>query len=102
MYFDMDTDHLLALAKVHHRAILQQAELDALWRRGVVRQKAPGSGLRRFPGFLQLLRQCWRACSLRCGTLPQRRLSVARVLANQGRARESTASRGVRACRAVE
>jgi hypothetical protein len=39
MFSEMDTDTFLALAKAHQRALLQQAEMDALWRREVRRKQ---------------------------------------------------------------
>ena len=102
MDFDLDTDHLLAVAKGHHRAIRRQAELDVLARRAVLRRRVQAPAHRRTPGLVPGLRQCWRALGRILGVLPQRRVLVARVLANEELARGSNTSKGMRACRAVE
>ena len=39
MFSEMDTDTFLALVNVRQRELQQQAKMDTLWRRGVLRQQ---------------------------------------------------------------
>ena len=102
MFSDMDTEAFLAFAKAHQRAILQQAAMDALGRSGVVRRRGQMLTRQRYSRWLHVMRQCARACTLRCSTLQQARVLVAQAWTNEELSWESTTSRGVRACRAVE
>jgi hypothetical protein len=94
MFSDMDTDTFLALAKAHQRALQQQAEIDALWRREVLRQQGQTHGPRRRLALLHSLRHCLRAVSLGFHTLWQRRVFVSKTWASEGFSQASRIIRG--------
>jgi hypothetical protein len=79
MFSELDTDAFLALVKTHQREIQQQAEIDALWRRGVLRQQDKTHAPRWRPALWHIIRHCRRAVSLGFQTLWQRRVFVSRT-----------------------
>jgi hypothetical protein len=94
MFSEMDTDAFLALAKAHQRALQQQAEMDALWRREVRRKQGQTHVPRRRLALLPSLRRCLRAVSLGCYTLWQRRVLVSKTWASEGFSQASRTIRG--------
>jgi len=81
MFSEMDTEVFLAFVKAHQRALQQQAEIDALWRRGVLR-KHETYAPRRCHALLHSLRHCLRAVSLGFHTLWQRWVFVSKTWAS--------------------
>ena len=93
MFSEMDTEVFLAFVKAHQRALQQQAEIDALWRRGVLR-KHETHAPRRCHELLHSLRQCLRAVSLGFHTLWQRWVCVSKTWASEGFSQASRTIRG--------
>jgi hypothetical protein len=94
MFSEMDTDTFLALAKAHQRALQQQAEIDALWRREVLGQQGQTHEPRRRLALLRSLRHCLHAVSLGFHTLWQRRVFVSKTWASEGFSQASRIIRG--------
>ena len=94
MFSEMDTDAFLALAKAHQRALQQQAEMDALWRREVRRKQDQTHVPRRRLALLPSLRHGLRAVSLGFYTLWQRRVLVSKTWASEGFSQASRTIRG--------
>ncbi len=94
MYSEMDTYTFLAYAKAQHRALLQQAEMDALRRRAVLLKQGKAPRARRRPALLRILRHCQRAVRLRGHTLWQRWVFVARTWAGGNPSQAPRTSRG--------
>src|SRR5882672_11134661 len=82
MFSEMDTDTFLAFAKAHQRDLQRQAELDALWRQGMLRKQGKTHVPRQRHTLLHILRHCRRAVSLGFHTLWQRRVVVSRTWAS--------------------
>jgi hypothetical protein len=94
MFFEMDTATFLALAKTHQRALQQQAERDALWRREVRRKQGQTHLPRRRLALLPSLKRCLRAVILGCYTLWQRRVLVSKTWTSEGFSQASRTIRG--------
>ena len=94
MFSEMDTDAFLAFVKEHQRVLQQQAELDALWRRGVLRKQGTTHTPRWLHALGHLLRQCQRAVSLGYHTLWPRRVVVSRTCAGGDFSQVSRTIRG--------
>ena len=94
MFSELDTDAFLAYAKAHHRDLVQQAEMDALRRRAVLPKQDKAPRPRHRPALLRGLRHCWRAVRLRCYTLWQRWVLVARTWASGHPSQAPRTSRG--------
>ena len=94
MFSEMDTEVFLALVKAHQRALQQQAEIDALWRRGVLRKQGKTHVPRRRLALLHSLRHCLRAMSLGFHTLWQRWVRVSKTWASEGFSQVSRTIRG--------
>jgi len=94
MFSELDTDAFLAYAKAHHRALLQQAEMDALRRRAVLQKQGKAPKSRRRPALLRILRHCQRAVHMRGHTLWQRWVFVARTWARGNPSQAPRTSRG--------
>ena len=94
MFSEMDTDTFLALVKAHQRELQQQAEMDALWRRGVLRQQGKTHAPRWHHAPLHIIRHCRRAVSLGFQTLWQRRVLVSRTWASEDFSQASRTIRG--------
>ena len=93
MFSELDTDAFLAYAKAHHRDLVQQAEMDALRRRASSRSRT------RHPGPDTARRCCVAsgiagALRLRCYTLWQRWVLVARTWASGHPSQAPRTSRG--------
>jgi hypothetical protein len=82
MFSELDTDAFLAFVKEHQRVLQQQAELDALWRRSVLRKRGKTHAPRWRHALGPILRQCQRAVSLGYHTLWPRRVVVSRTWAS--------------------
>ena len=94
MFSEMDTDAFLAFVKAHQRALQQQAEMDALWRRGVLRKQGKTHAPRWCYALLYILRHCRRAVSLGFHTFWQRRVVVSRTWASGDFSQASRTIRG--------
>jgi hypothetical protein len=94
MFAEMDTYAFLAFTKAHQRDLQQQAEIDALWSRGVLRQQGKTHASRRRHTLLHILRHCRRAMSLGFQTLWQRRILVPRTWASGDFSQASRTIRG--------
>ena len=94
MFSEMDTEVFLALVKAHQRALQQQAEIDALWRRGVLRKQGKTHAPHWRHALLYILRHCRQAVSLGCHTLWQRRVVVSRTWASGNFSQASRTIRG--------
>jgi hypothetical protein len=94
MFSEMDTEAFLAFVKAHQRALQQQAEIDALWRRGVLRKQGKTHAPRRRLALLHSLRHCLRAVSPGFHTLWQRRVFVSKTWASEGFSQASRTIRG--------
>jgi hypothetical protein len=94
MFSEMDTDTFLALAKTHQRELQQQAELDALRRRAVLRKQGKTHVPPRRLALLHLLRHGLRAVSLGFHTLWQKRIVVSRTWASGVLSQASRTIRG--------
>ena len=94
MFSEMDTDAFLAFVKAHQRALQQQAEMDALWRRGVLRQQGTTHAPRWRYALLHILRHCRRAVSLGFHAFWQRRVVVSRTWASGDFSQASRTIRG--------
>ena len=94
MFSEMDTDAFLAYAKAHHRNLVQQAERDALRRRAVLRKQGKAPRLQRRLALRRSLRHCWYAVRVRCHTLWQRWLFIARTWAGGHPSQAPRTSRG--------
>jgi hypothetical protein len=94
MFSEMDTDAFLTVVKEHQRALQQQAEIDALWRRGVLRKQGKTHAPQWRHTLLHLLRHCRRAVSLGFHTPWQRRVVVSRTWASGGFSQGSRTIRG--------
>ena len=80
MFSEIDTETFLTFVKEHQRALQQQAEMDALWRRGVLRKQGQTHAPQWRHVLLHMIRHCRRAVSLGFQTLWQRRVLVSRTL----------------------
>jgi hypothetical protein len=94
MFSEMDTDTFLALIKAHQRELHQQAEMDALWRKGVRRNQGKTHAPRWRHTLLHIIRHCRRAVSLGFQTLWQRRVLVSRTWASGEFSQASRTIRG--------
>jgi hypothetical protein len=94
MFSEMDTDAFLAFVKAHQRVLQQQAEIDALWRRGVLRKQGKTHAPRWRHALLHILRHCRRAVSLGFHTFWQRRVVVSRTWASGDFSQASRTIRG--------
>jgi len=94
MFSEMDTDAFLAFVKAHQRVLQQQAEIDALWRRGVLRKQGKTHAPRWRHALLHILRHGRRAVSLSWHTFWQRRVVVSRTWASGGFSQASRTIRG--------
>jgi hypothetical protein len=94
MFSEMDTDAFLAFVKAHQRVLQQQAEIDARWRRGVLRKQGKTRAPRWRHALLHILRHCRRAVSLGFHTFWQRRVVVSRTWASGGFSQASRTIRG--------
>jgi hypothetical protein len=79
MFSEMDIDALLAFVKAHQRDLQQQAEMDALWRRGILRKQGNTHAPRWRYALLHILRHGRRAVSLGFHTFWQMRVVVSRT-----------------------
>jgi len=94
MFSELDTDAFLAYAKAHHRDLVQQAARDALRRCAVRKKQGKASGSRHRPALLRSLRYGQRAVRMRCHTLWQRWVGVARTWASGHASHTPRTSRG--------
>ena len=94
MFSEMDTDTFLALVKAHQRELQQQAERDALWRRGMLRKQGKTHAPQWRQALWHLLRHCRRAASMGFYTCRQRRLVVSRTWASGDFSQASRTIRG--------
>ena len=94
MFSEMDTDAFLAYAKAYHRDLVQQAETDALRRRAVLQKQSKAPRLQRHLALLRSIRHCWCAARLRCQTIWQRWVFVARTWASGHPSQAPRTSRG--------
>jgi len=94
MFSEMDTDAFLAFVKEHQRVLQQQAAIDALWRRGVLRKQGRTHAPRWRHALLHILRHCRRVVSLGFQTLWQRRVVVSRTWASGNLSQASRTIRG--------
>jgi hypothetical protein len=94
MFSELDTDAFFAYAKAHHRDLVQQAEMDALRRHATIQKpdKAPRP-LHRL-ALLRSIRHYRRAARLRCYTLWQMWVLVARTWASGHSSQTPRTSRG--------
>ena|GEM_PF-2245177 len=94
MFSEMDTDTFLALVNAHQRELQQQAEMDALWRRGGLRQQGKTHAPRWRQALLHIFRHCRRAVSLGFHTFWQRRVVVSKTWASGDFSQASRTIRG--------
>ena len=94
MFSELDTDAFLAYAKAHHRDRVQQAARDALRRCAVLQKQGKALRSRRRPALLRSLRHGQRAMRMRCHTLWQRWVDVARTWASGHASHRPRTSRG--------
>ena len=101
MFSEMDTDAFLAFVKAHQRVLQQQAEIDALGRRGVLRKQGKTHAPRWRHVLLHILRHCRRAVSLGFHTFGKGG-SLSQGHGPAGASRKRPEQSEVEACRAVE
>jgi hypothetical protein len=94
MFSEMDTDAFLAFVKEHQRALQQQAEMDALWRRGILRKQGKTHAPQWRHALSHIIRHCRRAVSLGFQPLWQRRVLVSRTWASVDFSQASRTIRG--------
>ena len=94
MFSEMDSEAFLVFVKNHQRALQQQAEIDALWRRGVLQKQGKTHAPRGRHALMHILRYCRQAVSLGWHTLWQRRVVVSRTWASGDFSQASRTIRG--------
>jgi hypothetical protein len=94
MFSELDTDAFFAYAKAHHRDLVQQADSDALRRCAVLQKQDKAARSRRLPALLRSIRHGQRAVRMRCQTLWQRWVCVARTWASRHPSHTPRTSRG--------
>ena len=94
MFSEMDTDACFVYAKADHRDLVHQAKMDARRRRAVLQKQGKAPRPLHRPALLRSLRHCWRAGRMRCHTLWQRWVLVARAWAGGPPSQAPRTSRG--------